>query len=100
MLPTHWTVPIEWLKGASTTHRFGSHIDSIHLRTNNFLPSPSPSDLTNRQLWSPYLGILVNSGLVTLLLSEVVKYFRTFRRDKPILKATVVALTIVELTQW
>lgn len=56
--------------------------------------------LINRQLWSPYLGILVNSGLVTLLLSEVVKYFRTFRRDKPILKATVVALTIVELTQW
>ncbi|PWN18584.1 hypothetical protein BCV69DRAFT_314468 [Microstroma glucosiphilum] len=55
--------------------------------------------MAQRQLWSPYLGILVNSGLVTLLLSEVVKYFRTFRKDKPILKATVVALTIVELTQ-
>lgn len=55
--------------------------------------------LVHRELWSPYVGLLVNAALITVFLSEVVKYFRLFGRDRPIIKATIVALSMVEFTQ-
>ncbi|CAO1639202.1 unnamed protein product [Sympodiomycopsis kandeliae] len=55
--------------------------------------------LAQTQLWSPYVGILLNAALITIVLNQVVKYFQSFSRDKPIIKASVVCLAVIQTTQ-
>lgn len=41
---------------------------------------PCFSSPRNRELWSPYAGLLLSAALLTVLVSETVRYFQTQRQ--------------------